>query len=51
MFGGTGTVAVVSHKNDRKFIHIDISNEYCKTAQNRLDSVKKQKMQQKLPSK
>ena len=51
MFGGTGTVAVVSHKNNRKFIHIDISKEYCKTAQNRLDSVKKQKIQRKLSSK
>lgn len=51
MFGGTGTVAVVSHKNNRKFIHIDVSKEYCKTAQDRLDSVKKQKMQQKLSSK
>ncbi len=51
MFGGTGTVAIVSHKNNRKFIHIDISKEYCKTAQNRLDNTKKQKMQQKLISK
>lgn len=51
MFGGTGTVAVVSHKNDRKFIHIDVSKEYCKTAQDRLESAKKQKMQQKLSSK
>ena len=51
MFGGTGTVAVVSHKNDRKFIHIDISKEYCKTAQNRLETIKEQNMQQKLPSK
>lgn len=51
MFGGTGTVAVVSHKNDRNFIHIDISEEYCKTAENRLEKIKKQAMQQKLPSK
>lgn len=43
MFGGTGTVAVVSHKNDRKFIHIDISKEYCKTAKDRLDKIKNQR--------
>lgn len=36
MFGGTGTVAVVALKTGRKFIHIDISPEYCKTAENRL---------------
>ncbi len=48
MFGGTGTVAVVSHKIDRKFIHIDISKEYCKTAENRLEKIKNQAMQQKL---
>ncbi len=51
MFGGTGTVAVVSHKTDRNSIHIDISNEYCKTAKERLETTKKQKTQQKLPSK
>jgi len=51
MFGGTGTVATVSHKNDRKFIHIDISKEYCKTAQNRLDNTKNHKIQQKFPFK
>ena len=51
MFGGTGTVSVVAHKTGRHSIHIDISNEYCKTAQNRLDNVKKLKMQQKLISK
>jgi len=38
MFGGTGTVAVVSAKNGRNFIHIDISEEYNKIAKNRLDS-------------
>ncbi|MBI2675374.1 MAG: site-specific DNA-methyltransferase [Candidatus Aenigmarchaeota archaeon] len=42
MFGGTGTVAVVSHKTGRNFIHIDISSEYCKTAQQRLDKIKNQ---------
>lgn len=38
MFGGTGTVAVVSAKTGRNFIHIDISEEYNKTAKNRLKS-------------
>lgn len=42
MFGGTGTVAVVSHKTNRNFIHIDISKEYNKTAQERLDKIKNQ---------
>ena len=37
MFGGTGTVAVVSHKTDRRFIHIDISEEYNRVAQERFD--------------
>lgn len=36
MFGGTGTVAMVSYKTGRKFIHIDISEEYCKIAYKRL---------------
>mgnify|MGYP001604872625 CR=1 FL=1 len=48
MFGGTGTVAVVSQKTGRKFIHIDISKEYCRTAEERLRKVKEQLSQQKL---
>ncbi|MCK5149834.1 site-specific DNA-methyltransferase [Candidatus Pacearchaeota archaeon] len=40
MFGGTGTVAVVSTKNNRNFIHLDISEEYNKTAKKRLSDVK-----------
>ena len=48
MFGGTGTVAVVSHKNNRNFIHIDISDEYCKTAKERLEKVKSEMSQNKL---
>lgn len=36
MFGGTGTVAVVSFKTGRRFIHIDISDEYCQIARKRL---------------
>ncbi len=38
MFGGTGTVALVSSKNDRNFIHIDLSEEYCRTAEKRIKS-------------
>ena len=30
MFGGTGTVASVASKNNRNFIHIDISEEYAR---------------------
>jgi DNA modification methylase len=37
MFGGTGTVAVVSCKNSRHFIHIDISPQYCAIAAKRLE--------------
>ena len=36
MFGGTGTVAAVSSENGRKFIHVDLSKEYCRTARDRL---------------
>lgn len=42
VFGGTGTVAAVAFKNKRHFIHIDISEEYNKIAQTRLDKVKNQ---------
>jgi len=38
MFGGTGTVAYVALKTGRKFVHIDISKEYCQTALKRLAS-------------
>lgn len=36
MFGGTGTVAVVAYKTGRRFIHIDVSEEYCQSALKRL---------------
>ena len=39
MFGGTGTVAYVAKKNQRNFIHIDISEEYCKIASDRLETL------------
>jgi len=42
MFGGTGTVATVAVKTGRHFLHIDISPEYCKVAQNRVDKELKQ---------
>ncbi len=48
MFGGTGTVASVAEKTGRKFIHIDISKEYCNTANERLRQAKEQLSQQKL---
>lgn len=41
MFGGTGTVAVVAHKTNRHFIHIDISEEYNNVALKRLTNEKK----------
>jgi site-specific DNA-methyltransferase (adenine-specific) len=40
MFGGTGTVAVVCQKNNRNFIHIDISPQYCETARQRVEVAK-----------
>lgn len=43
MFGGTGTVAVVALKTNRKYISIDISKQYCDIAQKRIDEIKLQK--------
>jgi len=43
MFGGTGTVALVAHKTGRNFLHIDISEEYCKIAKERVKKVMSQK--------
>lgn len=43
MFGGTGTVPVVAYKTGRRFIHIDISKEYCKISKNRLKKIMSQK--------
>ena len=45
MFGGTGTVAAVAKKNNRNFVHIDISKEYCKIAEKRL-TIEKEKLSQ-----
>lgn len=48
MFGGTGTVAVVSQRTGRNFIHIDISEEYCKTTKERLLKSEGERSQRKL---
>ncbi|MBI2146989.1 site-specific DNA-methyltransferase [Candidatus Woesearchaeota archaeon] len=48
MFGGTGTVAAVAKKNNRNFVHIDISKEYCKIAEKRLTTEKEKLSQVKL---
>ena len=48
MFGGTGTVPVVCFKTGRKFIHIDVSKEYCKTAEGRLEKARGEMSQNKL---
>lgn len=42
MFGGTGTVAYVALSNDRQFVHVDVSNDYCKLALNRVETLLKQ---------
>ena len=38
-FNGTGTTTLVAAKNGRRFIGIDISDQYCDTARQRLESV------------
>ena len=48
MFGGTGTVAVVATKNNRNFIHIDVSKDYCKVTEKRLNKIMEEKAQLKL---
>ena len=48
MFGGTGTVAAVAKKNDRNYIYIDLSKEYCKVTEKRLKSAKEKLSQVKL---
>lgn len=39
-FNGAGTTTKVAKQLNRKFIGIDISEEYCKTAENRLKEIK-----------
>ena len=39
MFGGTGTVAYIAMANQRRFVHIDISKEYCEVALRRLETL------------
>ena len=39
-FNGAGTTTKVAKQLNRKFIGIDISEEYCKTAENRLNETK-----------
>lgn len=48
MFGGTGTVAAIALKTGRNFIHIDVSEEYCKTAEKRLEKAKGELSQKNL---
>ena len=37
-FGGTGTVAAVARRYDRRFVHLDISPKYCSIAAERVDA-------------
>ena len=48
MFGGTGTVAIVAKNTDRNFVHIDLSKEYCRVAERRLNTVKEELSQVRL---
>jgi len=41
MFGGTGTVALVAHKTGRRYLHIDISEEYNEVAKGRIEDYQK----------
>ena len=43
-FMGSGTTGVVAVKNDREFIGFELSPNYCKLANNRIDLVKIEKM-------
>ena len=51
MFGGTGTVALVAYKTGRNFVHIDISEEYCKIASRRLEDAAREQEAPFQPSK
>jgi len=42
-FNGVGTTTLVAHKLGRRYIGIDISEQYCKTAEKRLENEQKQK--------
>jgi site-specific DNA-methyltransferase (adenine-specific) len=42
-FNGAGTTTLVANKLERRYIGIDVSEEYCKTAEKRLESEQKQK--------
>jgi DNA modification methylase len=39
MFGGTGTVAAVARRLGRHYLHIDVSEEYCRSAAERVRQV------------
>jgi len=41
-FNGVGTTTLVAHKLRRRYVGIDISEEYCKTAERRLKNEQKQ---------
>lgn len=49
-FNGVGTTTKVAKELNRKFLGIDISEEYCKKAQERLLTVDKQKKEEKSPN-
>jgi len=42
-FNGVGTTTLVAHKLERRYIGIDISREYCNTAEKRLKNEQRQK--------
>lgn len=44
IFGGSGTTAKMALLNDRNFIHLDLSEEYCEIASRRINDALKAKM-------
>ena len=38
-FSGSGTVAVVSKKNNRKYVGVDLNPDYIKISENRLKNI------------
>ncbi len=42
-FNGVGTTTLIAHKLERRYIGIDISKEYCNTAEKRLKNEQRQK--------
>ena len=49
-FGGTGTVAAVAHRTGRHFVHLDVSQQYCSIAAERVAAEMKQMRHDEKPA-